>query len=472
MSDGKSPFTTTTLTSDAVIPNSSSLSPCSLDVLDPDRTPFLPKTRAVKPKLVSRQSVPRHIPPPLIISPPVLKPHFTRKLRSARTSLTTVLHPRDASLYASHFPPGHLLEIDFVSKYAPGVEIGKGAYGFVITAVDIRLDRGVAVKFIEKRKIPSWGWHDDPELGRIPTEIALLRALDHPGIIKFIDLFQDSTYFYFVQELHGSPWYGKNGQFKSKVPVATNLLTQDFTMDAFMTDIPQTPPSPMSFFSSPDKSPQSSASLSSPESLNTERLSHDLFECIEENKHLPECLSRYIFRQIVDVVHYLDQLGVVHRDIKDENVLIDNKYRIKLIDFGSASGVEDKDLHSRPWYRDFRGTLAYAPPEIVQRVKFHQAEPVEIWSLGLLLAFLLTGRNPFPTEDDVLRGNIVLRNCKIVPDGEPINLLYHSSSSKEPIIISSLCYDLLTRCLDPDPLTRATIAEVKAHAWLLPEYLA
>lgn len=160
------------------------------------------KTRAVKPKLVFRQTMPRHIPPSLAISSPISEPHFVARKnhRSAQTSLTTVLHPWNASLYASHFPPGHTLDADFVSRYAPGAEVGSGAYGFVVTAIDVASSQHVAVKFVEKRKIPSWGWCHDPELGQVPAEVALLRTLDHPGIIKFIELFQDSLYFYVVSE--------------------------------------------------------------------------------------------------------------------------------------------------------------------------------------------------------------------------------------------------------------------------------
>lgn len=196
------PLLTSFLASDMIKEKSCQSSPAN--AVDPDVVPFFPKARVIKPRLVSRQTLPRHIPPSLVISLPVSKPLFARKQRSAQTSLTTVLHPGNASFYASHFPPGHTLNADFVSKYGPGAEIGNGAYGFVVTAVDIASNHVVAVKFIEKRKIPTWGWYDDPELGHIPLEVALLRMIDHPGVIKFIELFEDSTYFYFVSEFRHS----------------------------------------------------------------------------------------------------------------------------------------------------------------------------------------------------------------------------------------------------------------------------
>lgn len=241
-----------------------------------------------------------------------------------------------------------------------------------------------------------------------------------------------------------------------------------------LTAVPQSRSSPISSFSSSASSDTSLSNSATSESRSVKslkprklrRLSYDLFECIEQHQHLSEIQTRYIFRQVVDVVHYLDGMGIYHRDIKDENVLIDDHYRVKLIDFGSAIKVEPSE--GRPWFRDFRGTLAYAPPEILLGSKYHQVAPIEIWSLGLLLGFLMTGRNPFPTQDDALRGNITLHHCRIVTDEEAANLRH--SQSKETVM-SSLCYSLLKRCLDPDPTTRATIAEVKAHPWLFPEYL-
>lgn len=60
------------------------------------------------------------------------------------------------------------------------------------------------------------------------------------------------------------------------------------------------------------------------------RASHDLFECIEqsENKRLTELQARYVFAQIVDVVDYLDKQGIAHRDIKDENIVIDKNLKV------------------------------------------------------------------------------------------------------------------------------------------------
>ena len=62
------------------------------------------------------------------------------------------------------------------------------------------------------------------------------------------------------------------------------------------------------------------------------RPSYDLFECIEQSEHkrLSEDQARYVFSQVVDAVHYLDRHGIAHRDIKDENLVIDKNLKVRL----------------------------------------------------------------------------------------------------------------------------------------------
>ena len=69
------------------------------------------------------------------------------------------------------------------------------------------------------------------------------------------------------------------------------------------------------------------------------RSSCDLFECIEQNSHFDENMAKYIFAQIVEVVYMLGLMGVCHRDIKDENVVLGEAGKCVLIDFGSSGLV-------------------------------------------------------------------------------------------------------------------------------------
>lgn len=72
----------------------------------------------------------------------------------------------------------------------------------------------------------------------------------------------------------------------------------------------------------------------------------DLFEFIDRRPLMDEQLGSFIFRQIVNAIDYLHSLKILHRDIKDENIIIDQYFHVKLIDFGSATFMEDGKLFS------------------------------------------------------------------------------------------------------------------------------
>lgn len=83
----------------------------------------------------------------------------------------------------------------------------------------------------------------------------------------------------------------------------------------------------------------------------------DLFEFIDRRPLMDEQLGSYIFRQIVNAINYLLELKILHRDIKDENIIIDQYFHVKLIDFGSATFMEDGKLFST-FYGEFRNKFS------------------------------------------------------------------------------------------------------------------
>ncbi len=103
-----------------------------------------------------------------------------------------------ASAYSCRFPRGHHLNSAFVRWYQLGDELGAGGYGFVLTALHRLELREVAVKFIIKAKVPAHAWMEDKSARRVPSEALLLGLLNHPNIVKCLDLFEDDLYFYLV----------------------------------------------------------------------------------------------------------------------------------------------------------------------------------------------------------------------------------------------------------------------------------
>nr|GAT56384.1 predicted protein [Mycena chlorophos] len=288
-----------------------------------------------------------------------------------------------------------------------------------------------AVKFIVKAKIPARAWVLLDDGSRLPSEIVLLRAIDHPNVVKFIEWFEDEDHFYLIQELHGSPWFRTSPSPTISASSSLPSLSPSDSTDSITLSPPITPPS----------SPFCAPLLRYPR-----RPSYDLFEFIEQHKEkrLSEDQARYVLKQVVEAVAYLDRHGATHRDIKDENIVIDDAMFVKLVDFG-ASVVEDPSA-PRPYHTTFFGTSAYASPEILKKQPY-QAPPAEVFSIGVLLVFMLTGYSPFLTPRDAMEGNIVLTEL-------PKEL--HDSPA----------LDLIRVCLEVDVKKRATIEQVRAHPWL------
>jgi serine/threonine protein kinase len=167
--------------------------------------------------------------------------------------------------------------------------------------------------------------------------------------------------------------------------------------------------------------------------------SKDLFDFISEQGPLPENLAKNLFRQVVDIVMQCHAKGVLHRDIKDENLLIDlTSHQVKLIDFGSGTYLHEGI------YTEFEGTRVYSPPEWI-KYRQYTADGLTVWSLGVLLY-------------DMLYGDVPYNNDQKIRDGR---LLW-----KEEVITSKAAKEVIVRCLEPDPGQRITLHELSQLHWL------
>ena len=110
----------------------------------------------------------------------------------------------------------------------------------------------------------------------------------------------------------------------------------------------------------------------------------------EENGLIPEQKALPMFLEILDTVAYLHRNGILHLDIKSNNVMIQPNGRIKLIDLGIASRMSDASN------RGF-GTPAYMPPEQAEKGKCGRY--TDIFALGIMLFEMLTGTLPFTGKD-------------------------------------------------------------------------
>ncbi|KAE8380664.1 hypothetical protein BDV26DRAFT_257114 [Aspergillus bertholletiae] len=210
----------------------------------------------------------------------------------------------------------------------------------------------------------------------------------------------------------------------------------------------------------------------------------ELFDHILNNRYLKDNAARRLFAQLVSGVGYLHKKGIVHRDLKLENLLLDRNRNIIITDFGFANTFDPVDelgeeieynLTNKEFVKRMRldkpnakglrrgdlmqtscGSPCYAAPELVVSDSLYTGRKVDVWSCGVILYAMLAGYLPF--DDDPAN-----------PDGDNINLLYKyivTTPLTFPEYVTPHARDLLRRILVPDPRKRADLFEVARHSWL------
>ncbi|XP_028134381.1 testis-specific serine/threonine-protein kinase 3-like [Diabrotica virgifera virgifera] len=172
-----------------------------------------------------------------------------------------------------------------------------------------------------------------------------------------------------------------------------------------------------------------------------------LLDIIRKDGHIDDTRARKWFRQLVDAVEYCHDRGVVHRDIKCENMLMNSEWTLKMSDFGFARGnLKDKNGQN-VLSETFCGSYAYASPEILKGIPY-QPQHADVWSMGVVLFAMVFGRLPF--DDSNYKELIKQVSNKVTFPKEPK--------------ISSICKSLINKILAPLK-SRIRISGIKIDPW-------
>jgi serine/threonine protein kinase len=178
-----------------------------------------------------------------------------------------------------------------------------------------------------------------------------------------------------------------------------------------------------------------------------------LMDRIKKGARLTEATIAGYLRDLLNALDYIHRRSppIIHRDIKPENLLITaRKNRVKLADFGWSN------YHDEQTRNTYCGTPEYLAPEMITG-KGHD-EKLDIWTVGVLLFELLTGRTPFVPKT----------NKK--DRGEFEKLLQHSIINGKilyPSDYPTLAKDLTSKLLKPNPKDRIAIEDIKKHQWFI-----
>lgn len=162
----------------------------------------------------------------------------------------------------------------------------------------------------------------------------------------------------------------------------------------------------------------------------------DLFDYIELRTDMDEDECRSIFYQVASAIHHLHSVGVVHRDIKDENIILDGDGNIKLIDFGSATYIKNGP------FSVFVGTIDYAAPEVL-RGQLYSGKEQDVWAAGILLYTIIFKENPFYDGTEIMNAELRI-----------------------PHVVSEESVALIKKMLNRNISDRPTMEEVMSDPWI------
>ncbi|KAF8564842.1 hypothetical protein P879_09260, partial [Paragonimus westermani] len=177
-------------------------------------------------------------------------------------------------------------------------------------------------------------------------------------------------------------------------------------------------------------------------------LGGELWTILRNRTSFDDSTTRFYTASVVEAITYLHRKGIIYRDLKPENLLLDNNGYCKMTDFGFAKII---GFGLKTW--TFCGTPEYVAPEVILN-KGHDFA-VDLWSLGILMFELLTGTPPFSASDPMRTYNIILKGINAIEFPKTI-------TRNAQNLIKKLCKENPSERLGT---RKGGITEVKKHIW-------
>ena len=186
----------------------------------------------------------------------------------------------------------------------------------------------------------------------------------------------------------------------------------------------------------------------------------EFFQFLNSKGNLDELTARHYFKQLINIIDYTHSKGVIHRDIKLENLLLDEDYNLKLADFGYASKLAKERRYTKAV-----GTSVYFAPEI-HAGNSYSDEQADLFAAGIILFTMVAGHMPF---------------SKAKSEDKIYNLLYQGDFctfwafhqkmmtkklNKADYTFSKEFINLMSYMLAADCTKRLNVDEIKNHAWV------
>uniref|UniRef100_A0A4W5KAJ5 cGMP-dependent protein kinase n=1 Tax=Hucho hucho TaxID=62062 RepID=A0A4W5KAJ5_9TELE len=177
-------------------------------------------------------------------------------------------------------------------------------------------------------------------------------------------------------------------------------------------------------------------------------LGGELWTILRDRGSFEDSTTRFYTACVVEAFAYLHSKGIIYRDLKPENLILDHRGYAKLVDFGFAKKI---GFGKKTW--TFCGTPEYVAPEIILN-KGHDIS-ADYWSLGILMYELLTGSPPFSGPDPMKTYNIILRGIDMIEFPKKI-------TKNAANLIKKLCRDSPSERLGN---LKNGVKDIQKHKW-------